>query len=145
MSDILEKAAAVCSLTGINTKEVLKQSITYMRRLGRPKEGWSYRPLLIQLRSSELRDQLIRCQEGVRKYNEENDTRYRIQADLTRDQMDNFKKLWEEADKKTKNGTRYYVTGPRENPVLKKRDMEDGEEEELERRRQERQTRSRKE
>jgi hypothetical protein len=49
--------------------------------------------------------------------------RYRIKADLAADQTAAYRALWKEADKRSGNGRRFYVTGPRKNPVLRGRSM----------------------
>jgi hypothetical protein len=39
------------------------------------------------------------------------------------DQTAAYRALWKETDERSGNGRRFYVTGPRENPVLRGRDM----------------------
>jgi hypothetical protein len=70
-----------------------------------------------------VRENLVRTGRKLREINQALGTRYRIEADLTADQTAAYRALWKEADEQSGNGRRFYVTGPRENPVLRGRDM----------------------
>lgn len=99
------------------------QSILSIRRLGRKEEGKNHRPILVRLSSQDLREQALRCNKDLREYNKANSekgsaTRYKIDPDLTKEQLDILDKMWKEAKSKSKNGKRFFVVG-KEQPILK--------------------------
>ena len=97
-------------------------AIKAARRLGKQSSEKKYRPLLIKV-DEQLREKMIYCKSRLRKLNEEQDTRYRFDPDLTQAQQEQYNRLWEEANcrnRTSKNGVRWVVWGPRENPWLKR-------------------------
>lgn len=110
--------------------DMFKQSVITTRRLGKKEEGKDYRPLLVRLASQDLREEALRSNRNLREHNKKNkdsqsetETRYRIDPDMTKEQMAALNKLWDEARDKSKNGKRYFVIG-KENPVLRWREEE---------------------
>ena len=100
----------------------MMDEIVTVRRLGRPEEGKDYRPLLVTLASADLRQQLLRGGDTFKLVNERRNTRFKIDPDLTKEQVAHIEKMYEEARRRTKeakNGTRYVVFG-KENPVLRR-------------------------
>ncbi len=117
--------------------DTFKDAMVGAYRLGRREAGEKekrserernlYRPLLVKLSSREVREKAMRCNRLLRQYNKESkdrgvETRFRIDADLTREQKENLDRMWEMAREKSaeeaKNGIRYFVIG-QENPMLK--------------------------
>ena len=113
----IEAVIQIARRVGVE-EAVMAEAISTARRLGRKEEGKNKRPMLIRLKSLELRDKLLARSKNLRTYNEENKTKFRIDPDLTKDQMKNLDNLWEEARRKSKNGMKFYVAGM-ENPVLR--------------------------
>ncbi len=117
----------VVTLAGLNWQD-FKNAMLFTRRLGKADEQHKFRPLLVRLSSQELRQKALTCNKQLRLVNLQNQekeaegkTRYRIDADLTKEQKDNLDKMWEEARTRTteaKNGVRYFVIG-QENPVMR--------------------------
>ncbi len=117
----------VASLAGLDN-QTFKDAIVFTRRLGKRDEQHKFRPVLVRLSSQEIRQKALTCNRQLRLVNSQNQdkdgelkTRYRIDADLTREQKDHLDKMWEEARAKTneaKNGVRYFVIG-QENPVMR--------------------------
>lgn len=99
-------------------------SVVSIRRIGKRADGVSYRPLLIRLTSQDQREKALRSNLELRDFNQSKGTRYRIEPDLTREQRERLTNLWEEANKKSKNGKKFFVIG-KENPVLRWRAVEE--------------------
>lgn len=107
-------------------ESTFKQTMVTVRRLGKKEVGKDYRPLLVRLTSQDIRERALFLNKQLKEINMENrsqgnTTRYRIDPDLSKEQMDNLEKMWETAKMKTKeskNGMRYFVIG-KENPVLR--------------------------
>ena len=118
IEDVAEKA-------GIK-KEDFKRVQVSARRLGKWEEGKTHRPILVRLTSTEVRENLLRGNKLLKEANKKakdigTDTRHRIDPDLTREQVANLDKAWEEARKRTqdsKNGTKFFVVG-KENPIIR--------------------------
>ena len=120
----------VAQCAGID-RDVFQKAMVAVRRLGKREEGKQYRPLLVRLTSQELREQLLRRNKSLRKVNEKEGSRYRIDPDLTQEQKAKLDDLWETARKKTaeaKNGVKYFVIG-KENPRLRSEKVEQEREE----------------
>lgn len=116
-----EEVQKVANLAGL--PDSFGRSIITTRRLGKKEEGKDYRPLLVRLASQDLREEALRSNRKLRECNEtskgtETETRFRIDPDMTKEQMATLNKLWDEARDKSKNGRRFYVIG-KENPVLR--------------------------
>ncbi len=121
------QVASVATLAGLDCN-AFKEAMVYTRRLGKREEGHKFRPIVVRLSSQEMRQKALMCNRQLRLVNNQNQekgeefrTKYRIDADLTKEQKNNLDKMWEEARTKTneaKNGVRYFVTG-QENPVLR--------------------------
>ena len=126
----VEKLVEVAGRAGVDIESV-KKSIIWVRRLGKREEGKNYRPLLVRLSSSDVRENLMRSNRALKEINRKEDSRWRIDPDLTKQQQDKLNEMWNEARKKTeaKNGIRYYVIGM-ENPELRSQRVEKGVEEE---------------
>ncbi len=117
----------VVALAGID-RQAFEDNLVFTRRLGRKEDQHKFRPILVRLSSQDLRQKALTCNKRLRSLNARNQergeefrTRYRIDADLTKEQKDNLDKMWEAAREKTseaKNGVRYYVVG-QENPVMR--------------------------
>jgi len=122
-----EQATKVAENAGI-PKEAFKNALITSRRLGKRDDTkeCSYRPLLVKLSSQDVREKAVRSNRRLRNLNQFNksqgeETRFRIDPDLTNEQRDNLSRLWELAKEKTnkaKNGERFYVWGM-ENPTLR--------------------------
>lgn len=122
----------VCALTGAVEETDIANSILSIRRLGKYDKERHFRPILLKLSRSDLREKLVRTGRRMRELNEANQTRYRIEADLTKEQTENYQEMWKKADAQSGNGVKYYVTGPRENPSLRSRAMTEEEMESVE-------------
>ncbi len=115
------------TLAGLDS-QTFKETMVFTRRLGKRDDQHNFRPVLVRLSSQEMRQKALMCNRQLRAVNSENQekgeehkTRFRIDADLTKEQKDNLDKMWEAARTKTsesKNGFRYFVIG-QENPVLR--------------------------
>jgi hypothetical protein len=116
-------AISVCVSTGAVEHNEMSESILEIRRLGKYDEEKLYRPLLVKIGRGDLREKLVRTGKKLRELNETNKTRYRIEADLTKEQTNSYQAMWKEADAQSGNGKKFYVTGPRENPILRSRDL----------------------
>jgi regulator of replication initiation timing len=101
----------------------IAESILSIRRLGKYDKERHFRPILLKLSRSDLREKLVRTGRRMKELNEANQTRYRIEADLTKEQSENYQEMWKKADTQSGNGVKYYVTSPRENPSLRSREM----------------------
>jgi len=134
-----ESILEVVDCAGLDLKE-FEEAMLSFRRLGQKEKGTEsekeehkFRPLLVRLSSLELRDKALRRNRALRETNKQGGTRFRIDADLTREQKKNLDELWAQARQKTeedsKHGKRYFVIG-QENPVLRHRDMTEKEMEE---------------
>jgi hypothetical protein len=114
-------AISVCVSTGAVEHNEMSESILEIRRLGKYAEEKLYRPLLVKIGRGNLREKLVRTGKKLRELNETNKTRYRIEADLAKEQTNSYQAMWKEADAQSGNGKKFYVTGPRENPILRSR------------------------
>ena len=119
----------ICAITGEAgvEEEEMKKCLVMTRRLGKKEEDKVHRPLLVKLTSQELRERLLKGNKHLRNTNKRNGTRYRIDPDLTKDQMARLDNLWETARSKTaesKNGLKFYVVGM-ENPELRSTRVEE--------------------
>ncbi len=122
-----DQVLKIANLAGIDCR-AFEDALVSTRRLGKWDKERKYRPVLVRLSSQEIRQKALTCNRQLRRVNlqsqEKDDkdrTRYRIDADLTREQKENLDKMWEVAREKTndaKNGVRYFVIG-QENPVLR--------------------------
>jgi hypothetical protein len=121
--DDRKEAIRVCALTGVVEEKDVQESILSVCRLGKKDAEKKYRTLLLKISRSDVREKLVRAGCKLREINQALGTRYRIEADLMADQTAAYRALWKEADEQSGNGRRFYVTGPRENPVLRGRDM----------------------
>jgi hypothetical protein len=119
----------VCALTGAVEEPDMAESILSIRRLGKYDKERHFRPILLKLSRSDLREKLVRTGRRMKELNKANQTRYRIEADLTKEQSENYQEMWKKADTQSGNGVKYYVTGPRENPSLRSREMTEEEKE----------------
>ena len=126
----MEKLSEVAFKAGMDP-EVVRKSITRVRRLGKKEEGKKFRPLLVRLSSSDVRERLLRGNRSLKEVNRKEATRLRIDPDLTKQQQDKLNEMWDEARKKTdaKNGVRYFVIGM-ENPEMRCQRVETEEKEE---------------
>ena len=108
--------------------DLFRKTVVRVRRLGRQEEGKNFRPLLVRLIAPDVRELLLRGNRALKEANKEDNTRYRIDPDLTREQQQKLNDLWDEARKKneSKNGVKYFVIG-RENPELRSRKVEEEE------------------
>jgi hypothetical protein len=52
-----------------------------------------FRPILLKLSRSDLREKLVRTGRRMKELNEANQTRYRIEADLTKEQSENYQEM----------------------------------------------------
>lgn len=122
-----DQVLKVATLAGLDSR-AFEDAMVFTRRLGKRGEEHKFRPMLVRLSSSEMRQKALTCNRKLRLVNAENkergetsQTRFRIDADLTKEQKDNLDQMWELARAKTnesKNGVRYFVLG-QENPVLR--------------------------
>lgn len=109
-------------------KKEFEDSIKIFHRLGKRegKDGkmTKFRPILVKLNSTAIRERTLANAKLLRSFNEENSTRLRIDPDLSPAQTANLDNLWMQAREKSvqeaKNGKRYYVIG-KEDPQLKYR------------------------
>ena len=120
-----EAALQVAVAAGLDHDEFAR-SLTVTRRLGKKEDGKNFRPLLVRLESQELRDRALKGNRQLREENNKRGSRFRIDPDLTKEQMAHLNSMYEEARAKSKNGVKYYVVG-KENPVLRYRRVEEGE------------------
>lgn len=119
----------VAEAAGID-RNALDPTIVTVRRLGRyDAEKEQRRPLLVKLTSQEMRETALRGNGKLKELNEKNrktgcETRYRIDPDMSKEQMQTLDTMWEKAKdmtkKESKNGLIFYVVG-KENPVIRKR------------------------
>ena len=109
--------------------DLFRKTVIRARRLGKQEEGKNYRPLLVRLIAPDVRELLLRGNRALKESNKKENTRYRIDPDLTREQQLKLNSMWDEAREKNKakNGVKYFVTGM-ENPELRSRKVEEGEE-----------------
>ncbi len=113
----------VIKAAGLDWESITKE-VEQHRRIGRREEGVCYRPILVRLRSQDLREKILRGSTHVtlKEFNKAQKTRYRLDPDLSKEQKKRLEELHEEARSKSKNGKRFYVIG-KENPVLRSREM----------------------
>ncbi len=117
------EAVKVASEAGMD-RHLFEGSVVTVRRLGKSNEEHSYRPMLVKLSSQDIREQTLLAGRSrkIRDYNAMASTRYRIDPDLSKEQMEDLKRMREEAANKSGNGVKFYVVG-RENPVMRSRQM----------------------
>ena len=108
----------ITSAIGVE-EDVMEAAMVTTRRIGKHQEGRN-RPLLVRLNNQELREKLCRKHRELKELNVKNKgTMYKIDPDLTREQLANLDAKWDEARKLSKNGVTWYVSG-KEHPVLKR-------------------------
>ncbi len=121
-----QQVLKVASLAGLDQKN-FEDAMVFTRRLGKKNDQHKFRPVLVRLSSQEIRHKALTCNRQLRSVNTQSQekgesvTRYRIDADLTKEQKENLDKMWETARIKTseaKNGVRFFVVG-QENPVIR--------------------------
>lgn len=110
--------------------KLVSEDLESVSRLGQPDREKRYRPLLVKMKCPRKRDEVTN-KEGafrLRKYNAENDSRIRVEPDLTKQQREQYQQKWEEAKTKnaelgieTGNLRSWVVCGPKDKPVLKQR------------------------
>ncbi len=117
------QAVKVATEAGMD-RHLFEGSVVTVRRLGKRNEEHSYRPMLVKLSSQDIREQTLLAGRSrkIRDYNSMASTRYRIDPDLSKEQMEDLKRMREEAANKSGNGVKFYVVG-RENPVMRSRQM----------------------
>ena len=96
-------------------------SMLMLRRLGKQEETKQFRPILVKLSSIELREKLLRMNKYLKERNQANNTKFRIDPDLTKQQQENLKAFYDKANKmnknESKNGVFHYVLG-KESPRI---------------------------
>ncbi len=104
--------------------ESFTEALVHHRRIGQKQDGVNYRPILVKVSSQDFRGEVLRGSRHreLKAYNRANDTRYRLDPDLTKEQKKHLDEMHEEARRKSKNGVRFYVIG-KERPVLRSREM----------------------
>ena len=122
-----ERLSEVAVVAGVS-KEEFRRCLVRVRRLGKREEGKTYRPVLVRLSSQDVRERLLRGNRQLRDANRENNTRHRIDPDLTKEQMLKLDEMWNLARKKSesKNGLRFFVVG-KENPEIRSQRVEEEE------------------
>jgi len=129
-----ENVKRVAKIAGLDN-DMVEKSILSCRRLGKretEKDGEKvlneYRPLLVRVSSPQMREDALRSNGNLRQHNRQEGTRFRIEADLTKEQREKLEKTWEiarkknEESKEAKNGLVFFVIG-QENPVIRSRKM----------------------
>jgi hypothetical protein len=106
----------------------IRGAVVAARRLGKKEEGKDFRPLLVKVKSQDLREALIRMNGRLKEVNRQKGTRHRIDPDMTKEQMARLDNMWTEAREKSKNGVKFYVVG-KENPILRSRELSEEEKE----------------
>ena len=110
---VLSQTLMVCVGDGAVEHNEMSESILEMRRLGKYDEEKLYRTILVKIGRGDLRrEKLVRTGKKLPELNETNKTRYRIEADLTKEQTNSYQAMWKEADAQSGNGKKFYVTGP---------------------------------
>lgn len=112
----IKEVEKVAKAAGLDDK--FGESLLSARRLGKREEGKEYRPLLVRLSSQEMRESAVRTVQQLKHFNDKNGTRFKIDPDMSKEQMASYQKMWEEANSRSKNGMRFYVVG-KENPSLR--------------------------
>lgn len=121
--DDMEAAINLFVKMEVATDTQVRYEIKETYRLGRQEAGKRYRPLLIKLTTMDLKDEFLRSKHTMKDYNKVNNTRYRVDPDITkmqRERLSILKKDAEEKTKKEKNGEKWFVWGSKDNPKLKK-------------------------
>ena len=79
-----------------------------------------YRPLLVKMRSQDLRDDDLRRNRHslLKDHNLFYNTQFHIDPDLTREQKENLEQMYKTARLLSKNGKKYYVIR-KENPTMR--------------------------
>ena len=108
---------------------LFQEAMLTVRRLGKKEDGKHYRPILVKLSSQEVREKALILNKNLKDINRENKdngrtSRYRIDPDLSKEQMANLDRMWEAANERTKakNGLKFYVVG-KENPTIRSREL----------------------
>ena len=119
-----ERMCEVAEKAGVDNA-IFRESITRVRRLGKEEEGKKFRPLLVRLSSSDVREKLLKGNRALKEVNKREESRFRIDPDLTRKQQEKLDEMWNEARKKTeaKNGIKFFVIGM-ENPEMRSQKIE---------------------
>ena len=84
----------------------------------------------MKLSSQEVREKALILNKNLKDINRENKdkgrtSRYRIDPDLSKEQMANLDRMWEAANERTKaskNGLKFYVVG-KEHPTIQSREL----------------------
>jgi FAD/FMN-containing dehydrogenase len=105
----------------------IRGAVVAARRLGKKEEGKDFCPLLVKVKSQDLREALIRMNGSLKEVNRQKGTGHRIDPDMTKEQMARLDKMWTETREK-KNGVKLYVVG-KENPILRSRELSEEEKE----------------
>jgi hypothetical protein len=77
----------------------IRGAVVAARRLGKKEEGKDFRPLLVKVKSQDLREALIRMNGRLKEVNRQKRTRHRIDPDMTKEQMACLDKMRTEAQK----------------------------------------------
>jgi hypothetical protein len=109
--DDRKEAIRVCALTGVVKEKDVQESILSVRSLGKEDAEKKYRPLLLKISRSDVREKLVRTGRKLREINQALGTRYRIEADLKADQTAAYRALWKKADERSGNGRRFFEGG----------------------------------
>jgi hypothetical protein len=110
----------VCALTGAVKEPDIAESIISIRRLGKYDKERHFRPIILKLSRSDLREKLVRTGRRMKELYEANQTQYRIEADLTNEQSENYQEMWKKANTQSGNGVKGKVLRdrPTREPIL---------------------------